>query len=224
MRRPVLFSLLVFLGLLSGWPHHANAAPIEGAAFYSLNSNDALIQEYENPGRAAWQKPEKVVEHLSIKPGSVIADIGSGTGYFSVLLASKTGEHGIVYAVDNDREMIAYLEKRIKKDGHANIKPVLARTDDPMLPKTAVDLIFICNTYMFFQHREQYLMRLKENLKNEGRLAIVSFNNVEAPEGPPLHTRVSREKTILEAKKAGFVLEAEYFFLPYQHYLIFVKR
>ena len=218
------FKVFVLFVLLSGWACFADAGPKEGANFYSLNSTDSLIQEYENPGRAAWQKPEKVIEYLMIKPGNIIADIGSGTGYFSVLLARKAGEHGTVYAVDSDREMIAYLEKRVKSEGHVNIRPVLAKSNDPLLPKATVDLIFICNTYMFIENREQYLLRLKDNLKSDGRLAIVSYNKTETLEGPPLHTRVSRDKTIQEAQKAGFVLEAEYYFLPYQHFLTFVKR
>lgn len=214
--------ILISFGLLV-WAAFAGASPKESATFYSLNAAETLIQEYENPGRAAWQKPEKVVEHLMIKPGNVIADIGSGSGYFSVLLAKKTGSRGTVYAVDNDSEMIAYLEKRVIDEGHANIRPVLAKTDDPLLPKGAVDLVFICNTYMFIEKRVQYLTRLKGNLKSDGRLAIISYNRVDTPEGPPLHTRISREKTIQDAQKAGYALETEYFFLPYQHFLVFVK-
>ena len=223
MSRTSGYLMPLLIGML-GWATLAGAGPKERATFYSLNATDTLVQEYENPGRAVWQKPEKVVEQLSIKPGSVIADIGSGSGYFSVLLAKKTGARGTVYAVDNDSEMNAYLEKRVINEGHANIRPVLSKKDDPLLPKGAVDLVFICNTYMFIEKREQYLTRLKDNLKNDGRLAIISFNRIETPEGPPLHTRVSREKTIQEAQKAGFALEAEYFFLPYQHFLVFVKR
>lgn len=218
------FAILVLLVFLSDWVDLAIAGPKEGVNFYSRNSIAALVQEYENPGRAAWQKPEKVIKYLMIKPGSVIADIGSGSGYFSRLLARAAGEYGTVYAVDNDREMIAYLESRINKEYVVNVRPVLAKSDDPGLPKGVVDLIFICNTYLFIENREQYLLRLRDSLKSDGRMAIVSYNKTETPEGPPLHTRVSREKTIQEAQKAGFVLEAEYFFLPYQHFLIFVNR
>lgn len=223
MNRNYTFALFLLLGLLSGICS-AGAAPRGGDGVTVLNSTEAVVQDCEKPGRAAWQKPEKVVESLMIKPGSCIADIGSGSGYFSVLFAKASGAHGRVYAVDNDREMVAYLEKRIAKEGYSTIRPVLSKPDDPLLPKAAVDLIFICNTYMFIDNREQYLMRLKDGLKKNGRLAIVSYNEGEIPDAPPIHKRVSREKTIQEAQKAGFVLEAEYFFLPYQHFLLFVKE
>jgi len=223
MSRTSRYIVFILLGLM-GSSRLADAAPKEGATFYSLNSTEAVIQEYENPDRASWQKPGKVIDQLMIKPGSVIADIGSGSGYFSVLLAKQTGNHGTVYAVDNDSEMIAYLEERVKKEGHGNIKPILAKGDNSRLPRAGVDLIFVCNTYMFIENRESFLTRLKDYLKDSGRLAIISYNKTETPEGPPVHTRVSREKTIQEAQKSGFILEAEYFFLPYQHFLLFVKR
>lgn len=196
----------------------------EGANFYSLNPTDSLIQVYEDPARAEWQKPERVVEQFSLKPGQIVADIGAGTGYFSVIFAKKVGESGKVHAVDIDGNMVEYLEKRARKDGLKNIKPILAKRNDPLLPEASTDLIFLCNTYMFIEQREQYLARLKDILKKDGLLAIVSYNKVETPEGSPIHTRVSREKTIQEAEKAGFALEVEYFFLQYQHFLVFRKR
>lgn len=217
MNRIYTYTLLLLFGLLCGICH-AGGTPITVS-----DSIAAVVQDCERPDRAVWQKPEKVVERLMIKPGSFIADIGSGSGYFSVLFAKASGAHGRVYAVDNDHEMVAYLEKRIAKEGYGTIKPVLSKPDDPMLPKAAVDLAFICNTYMFIDNREQYLMRLKDGLKKDGRLAIVSYNDGDIPDAPPVHKRVSREKTIQEAQQAGFVLDAEYFFLPYQHFLLFVK-
>lgn len=225
MNRNMTIVSLTLFGLLLACTGPARAAHREeGANFYSLNSTDSLIQVYEDPGRAEWQKPERVVEQLSLKPGQVVADIGAGTGYFSVILARKVGENGTVYAVDIDGNMVAYLEKRARKDGLKNIKPILAKMDDPLLPKASTDLIFMCDTYMFIEQRERYLARLKDILKKDGLLAIVSYNKVETPEGPPIHTRVSKEKTIQEAEKAGFKLEAEYFFLQYQHFLVFRKR
>ena len=130
MRQTSRFAILVLLMFSFAWVCLANAGFKEGANFYSLNFIASLIQEYENPDRAVWQKPEKVVEYLMIKPGSVIADIGSGTGYFSTLLAKKVGEHGIVYAVDNDKEMIDYL----------TTERGLSRDDAYMLTSAAVDL------------------------------------------------------------------------------------
>lgn len=179
----------------------------------------------EDPRRLEWQKPEKLVDHLLIKQGDVIADIGAGTGYFTVLFAQRVGKNGMVYAVDVDENMVKSVEKRAQKDGLNNVKSILSPLDDPLLPKSSVDLIFVCDTYLFFENRVQYLVRLRDSLKSGGRLSIVSFNTrAEIPGAPPRHKMISREKTIQEAEQAGFVLETVYLFLPYQDFLVFGKR
>ena len=214
-----LFALLLSLS----WPAVA-ASGTDVSSFYSRNSTEILIRVYEDPVRQEWQKPQEVVDRLSVQPGDVVADIGAGSGYFSVIFAKNVGNGGTVFAVDTDRDMLDYIRQRAKKEGLNNIRPLLAKTDDPLLAKDSTDLIFICNTYMFIASRDRYLSRLKDVLKPDGRLAIVSYNLVDSPEGPPIHTRVSREKTIREVVGAGFVLDAEYYFLPYQHFLVFKKR
>lgn len=179
----------------------------------------------DDPRRLEWQKADKVIDHLHVKQGDVIADIGAGTGFFSMLFAQRVGKNGLVYALDIDENMVKYLEKRSIKESLNNIKSILAPPNDPMLPKSSVDLIFICDTYMFIENRVQYLARLRDSLKNGGHLAIISFNQkAEIPGAPPPHKMISRERTIQEAEKAGFALEAEYFFLPYQDFMVFVKR
>jgi len=211
--------------VLLGFSWQTVAASKTGvSSFYSRNSPETLIQVYEDPARQEWQKPQEVVDRLSVQPGDVVADIGAGSGYFSVLFAKKVGNGGTVFAVDTDRNMLDYIRQRAKKEGLDNVRPLLAKADDPLLAKDSTDLIFICNTYMFITGRERYLPRLKDVLTSDGRLAIVSYNLVDSPEGPPIHTRVPREKTISEVVEAGFVLDAEYYFLPYQHFLVFKKR
>lgn len=218
------FSVFFILSVLLTSPCHYAVATESGVAdFYSRNSSESLVQIYEDPARAEWQKPRDVVERLEVKPGDVVADIGSGTGYFTVLFADKAGKNGHVFAVDIDKNMVNYVERRSKKEGLTNVTSILARSDDPLLAMNSVDLIFICNTYMFLKDRNLYLAKLKDILRKQGRLALVSYNRVESPEGPPIHTRLSRDKTVKEVLQAGFVLDTEYFFLPYQHFLVFKK-
>jgi arsenite methyltransferase len=199
-----------------------------GAASKSegITSHSAYPSAYEeDPRRLEWQKTGKVLDHLLIKQGDVIADIGAGTGFFSLPFAQRVGKNGMVYAVDIDENMVKYLEQRAKKEGLDNIRSVHALPNDPLLPKSSLDLIFICDTYMFIENREEYLIRVRDSLKNGGRLAIVSFNRkATIPAAPPPIKMISRERTIQEAEKAGFALEAVYFFLPYQDFMVFVKR
>lgn len=189
--------------------------------FKSINE---YIQRMESPDRAGWQKPEKVVDYLAIRDGDVIADIGAGSGYFSVILSKRVGDSGRIYAVDIENGMIEYIEKRAKRERLNNIKTILSKLDDPLLLESSIDLIFICDTYHHIEGRDNYLKKLKKVLKKNGRLAVVDFHAVDTPVGPPLNIRISKDKIMGEVLKAGFKLEADYYFLPYQYFLIFEKE
>jgi len=111
---------------------------------------------YEGFNRDEWQYPAQVVDSLGIRQGDHIADLGSGSGYFTFSLAKAVGPTGKVYAVDVDSKMNEYLAKRVKKEGYGNIEIILAKYDDPLLPESGVDLIFICNTYHHLENRVSY--------------------------------------------------------------------
>src|SRR2546422_10483211 len=95
--------------------------------------------------RARWQQPERVLKTLRVRRGAVVADVGSGPGYFTTRLARAVGPRGRVYAVDPESEVLKVLVKRL--DGHTNVTPVLSRGDDPMLPPSSCDLAVFVNAY-----------------------------------------------------------------------------
>lgn len=191
--------------------------------YFFFNSKETMIQKFEEKDRDEWQKPDRVIDYLLLKKGDSVADIGAGSGYFTLPLARKVGDSGKAYAVDVDKTMLDHVDALARKEKRGNIVTVLAKPDDPLLANSSQDMIFICNTYWYIDRRDLYLARLKEVLKKDGRLAIISYRKESTPFGPPLNKRIARDEAVEEVTGAGFRLEAEYFFLPYQYYLVFSK-
>ena len=174
---------------------------------------------YVGWGRDGWQQPERVVEALSIAPGARVADLGSGTGYFTFRLADATGEQGRVYAVDLDEQLVEYLAERAREEGYPQVEAVQAEPDDPKLPDGAVDLVFTCNTYHHIGDRDDYFRRLKSSLRPGGRVAIVELR-------PAWYTRffphaTSSELIEREMSGAGYQLVESHDWLSRQHFLVF---
>ena len=173
---------------------------------------------FDDPARDAWQKPHEVIEALAPKPDAVVADIGSGTGYFAVRLANMV-PGGRVYGVDVEPEMVKYLAERAKREKHANVVAVAGAPDDPRLPEK-VDLILLVDVFHHIDARERYFRKLQGYLKPGGRIAIIDFR-LDAPEGPPRAARIAPEQVKAEMKAAGYASAAEHGFLPRQYFLVF---
>jgi len=175
---------------------------------------------YEGVNRDQWQQPEKVIAALKIQPGAVVADLGSGGGYFTFKLAEATGPAGKVYAVDIDPDMIDLITKAAKENGAGNVEPILAKPNDPGVPKSGVDLIFTSNTYHHIDNRVAYFANLRRHLRPGGRVAIIDFDRRAWLEGLLRHYTPS-EFIKREMEQAGYVLQHEYDFLDRQSFLIF---
>src|SRR3989442_7681300 len=113
--------------------------------------------------RARWQQPERVLKTLRVRRGAVVADVGSGPGYFTTRLARAVGPRGRVYAVDPEPEGLKVLVKRL--DGRTNVTPVLSRDDDPMLPPGSCDLAVFVNAYHHVVDGPAFLPRLGRRLQ-----------------------------------------------------------
>ena len=175
----------------------------------------------ERHEREAMEKPEQVLDALKIQPGDVVADVGAGSGFFTVKLSRRVGPTGKVYAVDIQKEMLDLIRQKIDRMGLGNIEPVLGETADPHLPPQAIDLIFIVDAYHEFQEPLSLVKRLREALKPDGRLMIIEYKS-EYAYIRPLH-KMEESQIVGELKLGGFTLSKRFDLLENQHMLIFKK-
>jgi len=179
---------------------------------------ERYAKSFDNPERDKWQMPDRVIDALRLDANDRVADIGAGTGYFTVRLA-KAVSSGQVYAVDIEPSMLAYIKKRAAAAGLTNVATVHATSASPQLPARA-DVVLIVDTYHHLPNRASYFSDLKKALTADGRVAIVDFRK-DSPEGPPREFRFDAEQIISEMKQAGYRLDTRHEFLPRQLFLVF---
>ncbi len=212
----ILPAFLLAAGVMLGQPaDHGKASPDHMEHHFDPAES---AKSFDDPARDAWQMPDRVIDTLKLKPGQIVADIGAGTGYFSVRLA-KSAAAPKVYAADIEPEMVNYLRQRADKEGLRNMIPVQAAADQPNLPEP-VDLVLIVDTYHHIGDRQAYFRKLQKSLKPGGRVAIIDFKP-DSPMGPPAEFRFPLERFQSEMSQAGYKLTAQYDFLPRQQFLIF---
>jgi len=176
---------------------------------------------YEGFGRDGWQKPEEVVAALALRPGDHVADLGSGGGYFTFRLAQAVGPAGRVYAVDVDAGLLKDIAGRAREQGYGNVEEVLAKYDDPMLPKSGVHLIFTSNVYHHLEDRVRYFSGAAKYLRPGGRVAIIDFR--DAGLAGMIGHATPEQLIRKEMGEAGYRLEREYEFLERQSFLVFSR-
>ena len=179
---------------------------------------EASARMFDDPARDAWQMPDRVIAALDLKKGQIVADIGSGTGYFTVRIA-KSAAAPKVYGADIEPGMVAYLRDRAAREGLGNVVSVLAAADTPNLPEP-VDLVLVVDTYHHIGDREAYFRKLRGSLKPGGRVAIIDFKP-DSPDGPPKEFRFPPKKIQAEMSAAGYKLSQRFDFLPRQNFLVF---
>ena len=212
-----LAAALVFsaiAGLLSG----PAAAQTPHTHQHSFGDAEKWAKVFDDPERDAWQKPHDVIQALALKPDAIVADIGAGTGYFSVRLAHMLPK-GRVYGVDTEPGMLKHLAERAKREGLKNVTAVAGNPDDPRLPEKA-DLVILVDVYHHVENRELYFRQLQNSLRPGGRVAVIDFR-MDSPVGPPPRARMEPDRVKDEMKRAGYALAQEHAFLPNQYFLVF---
>jgi predicted methyltransferase len=180
----------------------------------------------ESPDRAAWQKPEQIMDALGIADGSTVADIGAGAGWFTIQLARRVGPNGVVYAQDVQRQMLEAIRRRVSREGLQNVQARLGSGTDPNLPARAIDAILVVDVYPEVDDRVTFLRNLSGALKPNGRIGVVNYKPGQGGPGPSSMAnegvRVDMAAVEADARAAGLrVLARES--LPFQ-YLIVLGR
>jgi ubiquinone/menaquinone biosynthesis C-methylase UbiE len=175
-------------------------------------------------GRDAEERPDSLVNALEIPMGSSVAEIGSGTGYFTWRLAENVGPAGKVFAVDVQQKMLDLSAETIKRHQLSNVELVLGGESDPRLPASSLDLVLIAYAYHEFAEPEAMMTAVNRALKPNGRLVIIEFAE-DHPFGPQDKAqRMTVNQIRTEIEPIGFELDRLLDLLPIQHGLIFTKR
>lgn len=184
----------------------------------NLTTTRARVEFLENPARKTENQIDRVLDVIGVKSAEVVADVGSGTGLYTFPLANKVGKNGKVYAVDTLDDMLAFIERKMKKDGVKNVTLVKSSASDPRLPPASCDTIIMANTYPHIHNKQPFLKKLRESLKNGGSMAVISVDRSHKVKGT---YSASERNVIIEMKKAGFGLNQRYDFLENHYFLIF---
>jgi ubiquinone/menaquinone biosynthesis C-methylase UbiE len=218
--REVIFVGMVLAILSTSPPAHAQQPAGSHPGRLFPPSDLGLL---EAPDRDLWQRPDQIMDALGIADGSVVADIGAGSGWLTIRLARRVGPQGLVYAEDVQKEMITAISRRVSREGLPNVRPWLGSNNDPRLPANSLDAALLVDAYHEIENRVAVLSSLARALKPQGRIAVVDFKLEGTGPGPSPEERVSPDVVVKDAAKAGLKLIRQETFLPYQYFLIFGK-
>lgn len=171
-----------------------------------------------------WQDIDKIIYRMRMRKGDVVADIGAGSGYFTIPLARKVGTEGRVYAEDIQKEMTDYISQKVKKLRLRNIRVVLGKVEDPLLPNNSLNYAFIANTYHSLAKPLLLLKNLKNDLRSHGKLIIIDWDPTkDSLFGPPKEVKVPVDTVIKEVEGIGFKFIEKHDYMPYHYFLIFKR-
>jgi predicted methyltransferase len=210
--RRALFAVIALGGLL---------AAAEAAAQHTRLFRPENLGELEAPVRDEWQRPDKIMDALGVAEASVVADLGAGSGWFTIRLADRVGPNGKVFAEDIQRPMIQAIKVRVERMGLKDrVTTVLGTANDPRLPEP-VDAVLIVDAYHEMENPVLLLRNVAKSLKPKGRIGIVQHTKDGGGPGPAMDERVDPEVVIRDAQAAGLVLRSRETFLKYQYMLVF---
>jgi predicted methyltransferase len=180
----------------------------------------------EAPDRDQWQKPDQIMDALGIADGSVVADLGAGSGWFTLRLARRVGPNGAVYSEDIQPQMIEAIEQRLRGENLHNVRQVLGTPSDPRLP-SGLDAALIVDAYREMDDPADpslvvtLLRNVARALKSQGRLGVVDFVPGGGGPGPEPDERVNPDAVVTAAAAAGLRLVRREDVPPFLFLLVF---
>jgi len=177
----------------------------------------------ERSSREREERTDLLIERLPLEPGDTAADLGAGTGFFSLPMAERVGPDGRVLAVDIQPEMLQIITDRIARNGIDNIDTILATEKDPRLPAGSVDMLLMVDAYHEFSYPREVMQGVVRGLKVGGRVVLIEYRG-EDPLVPikPLH-KMTEKQAIAEMEAVGLEWEETLDVLPQQHFMVFRK-
>ena len=173
---------------------------------------------FEGADRAENLKIDRVMDVLGIKTGASVADIGAGSGWFTVRSARRVGKTGTVYAVEINPQYVRHIKNRARKEKLANVRTILGKTDDPLLPPQSVDAVMLLKTYHEVEEPIRLMRRIREALRPGGLVGIVDKAGIGTDHG------LDAQVVIKEAAQAGFALVEQHDFVKSEgidYFLVF---
>jgi SAM-dependent methyltransferase len=205
----LLFALLVssqiLLSVSAQSSTQAPAAADEHRKTSEPYTGDLSI--FDSPGRDERLQINRVMDILGVTVGKTVADIGAGSGWFTVRAARRVGEAGLVYAVDINQESIRYIDNRVRKEKLHNVRTILGKPDNPLLPAAAVDAVLLLKTYHEVAEPVALLRNLRPSLRPGAKVGIIDRNGNGEDHG------VGLEVVLQEATQAGYRLLLQYDFV-----------
>src|SRR5688572_8047090 len=214
-----LAAFTLFVSLVAQQP---GVHPVSGRV-YALPMGVAGAPWLDRPERELEEDPDLAMRLLRIQRGSSVADLGAGSGYFTIRLAKAVGTAGKVYAVDIQQGMLDLLQRAVAKERLTNVIPVLGAPDDPRLPAESLDLVLMVDVYHELASPQVTLGHLKRALKPGGRLVLIEYR-AEDPDVPILREhKMTKAQVKLEVEHEGFKQQRVYDDLPRQHLIVFTR-
>lgn len=214
----VIILVLCFASNVAPWvsQNAAPAAPEQQRKTSEPYTGDLSI--FDSPGRDARLQISRVMDVLGITAGKSVADVGAGSGWFTVRAAKRVRGAGVVYAVDINPEAIRYIAQRGEKEKLQNIRTILSKPDDPVLPANSVDAVLLLKTYHEVAHPVEMLRNLRPALRPGAKVGVIDRDGNGEDHG------VGSDVVIREAQQAGYRLSSQYDFVKadkMDYFLIF---